>query len=226
MKSNNVKLTDYFPDVEICQGVQILGIKNIRIGQGTCIGQDVWLNVCNRNETINMVIGQYVLIGRRSVVNTVGHLEIGDFTTTGPNVYIGDADHNYQGAIDKPLLTAGVTEGRSIIIEENCWIAMNSAITGNVRIGRCSVLGANSVLNHDLPPFSVAAGNPARIVRMYDPVEEKWVVIKSITDTERVLENRQRKPLLQRQEYCQMLHEKGAFKIPEIYGGGTHMHLI
>jgi hypothetical protein len=82
------------------------------------------------------------------------------------------------------------------------------------------------VLNRDLPPFSVAAGNPARIVRIYDPIEEKWVVVKSITDTERVLENRQRKPLPQRQEYRQMLHEKEAFKIPEIYGGGNHMHLI
>jgi acetyltransferase-like isoleucine patch superfamily enzyme len=53
----------------------------------------------------------------------------------------------------------------SVTIEDNVWIGDKVTILPNVRIGEGSVIGANSVVTKDIPPFCVAAGNPAKIIR-------------------------------------------------------------
>lgn len=52
-----------------------------------------------------------------------------------------------------------------IIIEEDCWIGGHVSITRNVTIGKGIVIGANSVVTRDIPPYSVAGGTPARILK-------------------------------------------------------------
>ena len=52
-----------------------------------------------------------------------------------------------------------------IIIEDNVWIGENACILENVRIGKCSIIGANAVVTHDIPPYSVAVGVPAKVIK-------------------------------------------------------------
>src|SRR6185437_5392749 len=84
-----------------------------------------------------------------------------------PHLLIRDQD--LRAAID-PNLKA--THSRPITVEEDCWLGMNSVIMPGVTVGRGSIVGSNAVVTHDLPPYSVAVGAPARIIRKrldFDP---------------------------------------------------------
>ncbi len=54
---------------------------------------------------------------------------------------------------------------RPIILEDNCWLASNVVVCGGVTIGEGSVIGAGSVVTRDIPPHSLAVGNPCRVIR-------------------------------------------------------------
>lgn len=64
-----------------------------------------------------------------------------------------------------------------VIIDNNCWIGEHCSILPNVKIGRGSVVGANSVVTKDVPQFSIVAGVPAMIIKKYDHKRKKWVKI-------------------------------------------------
>lgn len=61
--------------------------------------------------------------------------------------------------------TTGPELGKSIVIEEDCWLGGNVIVLPGVTIGRGCTIGAGSVVTKNIPPFHVAAGNPARILR-------------------------------------------------------------
>jgi acetyltransferase-like isoleucine patch superfamily enzyme len=66
-----------------------------------------------------------------------------------------------------------------IRIEEGCWIGYGAAIVcgkGELVIGSNSVIGANAVVSRSIPPNSVVTGNPARVVKQFDPVKGEWVL--------------------------------------------------
>jgi acetyltransferase-like isoleucine patch superfamily enzyme len=71
-----------------------------------------------------------------------------------------------------------VTPGGKIRIEKNCWLGYGAVVlcgSGQVTIGRNSVIGANCVVTRSVPPYSIMAGNPAKLIKMYDPESKKWV---------------------------------------------------
>jgi acetyltransferase-like isoleucine patch superfamily enzyme len=202
--------------------VQVLGIKNISIGEGTCIGDSSWLNVCIRDHEIRMRIGHCVLVGRQAVISTAGYLEIGDYCVFAPRVYISDADHIY-AAPYQPILQQGATVGRSVIIEENCWLGINTVISGNLTVGRGSVIGANAVVTRDLPPFSVAVGNPAQIVKMFNPLTGIWERTRSKEDIDRIMEQRQEAGMPSREEFQRILRQNAVISMldPVLAGRGN-----
>ena len=56
-----------------------------------------------------------------------------------------------------------------VIIEDNCWIGANAILLPGITIGRCSEVGAGSVVTKNVPPYSVVAGVPARVIKTMDP---------------------------------------------------------
>lgn len=197
-----------FPDVAFGSLVQILGTKNTSIGKGSAIGDNCWLNVCIRDDQIRMRIGKGVLVGRGSVLSTAGQFELADYCLLAPQVYIADSDHIYED-IMSPIVTQGVTQGRKITVEENCWLGIHAVVTGHVTVGRGSVIAANCVVIRDVPPFSIVVGNPARIVKMYNPRTRTWERCSEPAEMERILQDRERHPLPTREEYRAILETKG-----------------
>lgn len=110
-------------------------------------------------------IGNNVSINRDVTIaaSTGGKIFINNNCLIGPYVLIRSADHCFED-ITKPIISQGHNPG-NIVIEEDCWIGGHVTITKNVTIGKGSVIGANSVVTRDIPQFSVAAGNPARVIR-------------------------------------------------------------
>ncbi len=62
----------------------------------------------------------------------------------------------------------------SVVIDDDTWIGTNAVIVGNVHIGKHCVIGANSVVNKDIPDYCVAVGAPARIIRKFNFSKKCW----------------------------------------------------
>ncbi len=125
--------------------------------------------------TINNGVGD-VIIGNNTRIglsNTIiGPVKIGNGIMFAQNIVVSGLNHSYQDISmsihDQPVTTA------EIIIEDEAWIAANSVIVAGVKIGKHSVVAAGSVITKDVPPYSIAAGNPARLIKQYNFETKQW----------------------------------------------------
>jgi UDP-3-O-[3-hydroxymyristoyl] glucosamine N-acyltransferase len=139
-----------------------------------------------------LVLKVHSLIERWAVVNTwhgdvileegatvgIGSIIIGPVvfaknTGCGQNCFISGQSHRYRD-ISISFRTQGF-EVSNVIIEEEVYIGSNCVILPGIRIGRNSVIGAGSVVTKNIPAFSVAVGNPARVIKHYDAETQSWV---------------------------------------------------
>ncbi len=137
-----------------------------------------------RRGLARMELGRWVHIGRRNAIRChEGFLRVGDKVVFGSDdcvtcyldvdigadcivadrVYIGDFDHGFSD-VSVPIRKQGIVAA-PVRIEDDCWIGEQASIMRGVIVGKGSVIGASAVVTHDVPPYSVAAGNPVRVVR-------------------------------------------------------------
>ena len=164
----------------ICFPVAALyGEAYIELGEGCIIGPYSSLSagvmpghVIDHSPVVR--IGDRVLIGKGSGI--VGHhtVEIGDDVFTGHHVYITDANHGYED-VSLPICKQ-FAPTRAVRIGSGSWLGHGTVVLPGADIGRNVAVGAGSVVTGALPDFSVAVGNPARVIRRY--VEgEGWVKV-------------------------------------------------
>lgn len=150
----------------------IVGKKYIEIGDHTIIGRHIQLTAWDLNNgskyVPKIVIGSHCQLGSYNHITAVNTIEIGNGVLTGKFVTISDNSHGKPGDdmdIDKsPVLRTVFSKG-PVFIEDNVWIGDKATILANVRIGRCSIIGANAVVTKDVPPYCIVGGNPAKIIR-------------------------------------------------------------
>lgn len=126
--------------------------------------------------TINNGVGD-VHIGNNSLIgmgNTIiGPITIGKDVIFAQNIVASALNHEYRDVNkpihEQPILTA------PIVVEDECWIAANAVITAGVTIGKHSVVAAGAVVTKSIPPYSVAVGNPAKVIKQYDFTRAEWV---------------------------------------------------
>jgi maltose O-acetyltransferase len=117
------------------------------------------------------VIGKDVYLPNDLKISDLGNrrnnIEIGDRASIGPGViFITDSGPNNSNLKKKyPLISD------NIIIEEDVWIGARVIILPGTHIGKCSIIGAGSVLNKEIPAYSVAIGMPAKIIKKLNPNE-------------------------------------------------------
>jgi acetyltransferase-like isoleucine patch superfamily enzyme len=152
----------------------------VSLGDRVSLMREVWLNIPDvslcRQPAI--VIEDGCGIGRRSVISARNQIHVGRNTILGPSALVMDHNHEFED-VNNPIGSQGMTAGGTIRIEEGCWIGFGAAIVcsqGQLVIGRNSVIGANSVVSRSIPPYSVVTGNPARIVKQFDPKKGEWIL--------------------------------------------------
>ncbi|QOY96378.1 sugar O-acetyltransferase [Massilia sp. UMI-21] len=106
----------------------------------------------------NIRLGSRVFVNFNCIVLDVAPVTIGDDTRIGPAVQIYTAEH----PLDPELRRSGLESGRPVTIGRNAWIGGGAIILPGVRIGDEAVVGAGSVVTHDVPDGARVAGNPAR----------------------------------------------------------------
>lgn len=158
----------------IDKSVHIIGLKNIRIGTNNIISDDTWLNVNDRTEgKIGIEIGNNCYIGKRNFFNSSAKITLKDYFMSGINCSLLGSDHLIDEPL-KPYIHTGTTNDTSIYIGTNVWFGANVTVIGDVKIGHGSIIGANSLVLKDIPPFSIAVGNPAKVIKRYNFENKKW----------------------------------------------------
>lgn len=128
-----------------------------RVGKG-CYYLDmiVWLN----GEFAEL--GDYVGFNYGVFVNAFGGLTIGDRSMLGPCSMIHTANHETDP--NKPLQEQGWVK-QPVTIGKDVWVGMGALILPGVTIGDGVIVGAGSVVTKDLPPYTVAVGNPCKVIK-------------------------------------------------------------
>ena len=109
----------------------------------------------------NIFIGHDVYINFGAVLLDCSRISIGSHVLIGPNVGMYSANHS----LDPDERAQGALIGGRITIGDKAWIAGDVKIMAGVTIGEGAVIGCGSVVTHDIPPRTLAAGNPCRVIR-------------------------------------------------------------
>jgi len=129
--------------------------------------------------TVNNGVGD-VIIGDRSKIGisnvVIGPIKIGNDCIFAQNIVLSGLNHGYEDVNispeDQPITAT------EIIVEDEVWIGANAVVVAGVTIGKHSVVAAGSVVTKDIPAFSVVGGNPAKILKQYNPEVKKWERIR------------------------------------------------
>lgn len=152
----------------------IEGAEHISLANNVYIGYKSYLAAKPLKEDLGCVlqIGAGTSIGRFNHIYATGQIIIGENVLTANNVYISDNLHGY-GDPDVPIMQQPVIQKRSVEIGSGSWLGHGVCVIG-VKIGRHCVVGANSVVTHDIPDHCVVVGVPAKIIRRYDHASRHW----------------------------------------------------
>ena len=115
--------------------------KNISFGENIFISNNVQILA---NEKSKVFLGNYVMIAH--------------------NVLIIGGNHNFERT-DIPMMLQGDGKQGDIVIEDDVWIGAGSIILTGITIGKGSIIGAGSVVTKNVPPYTIVAGNPAKVIK-------------------------------------------------------------
>lgn len=133
----------------------------LEVGAGTLLEPHVWITAPG-SARVRIGSGTFLNIG--VMVAAVARVEIGDHCMFANGCFVTDGNHRFDDP-DTPVPWQGFTTKGPVRVADNVWCGANVVITSGVTVGERCVIGANSVVTEDIPPFSIAAGAPARVVR-------------------------------------------------------------
>jgi len=148
------------------QGDALAALREGRldIGEGTLLEPHVWLTAPGEAR-IRIGAGTFLNIGVMVAAHEL--VEIGDHCMFANGCFVTDAAHRFDDP-DRPVTWQGFTTKGPTRIGDNVWCGANVVVTSGVTIGERCVIGANSVVTRDVPPYSIAAGAPAAVVKQVD----------------------------------------------------------
>jgi len=169
---------------KLARSVQVYGWESVRIGCNSMICDDSLLNAINSPPAeAKILIGDCCLIGRRNFLNAGTKLVFADFCLTGTDCHFLGADHAHDTPFI-PYLAAGNAADGEIVLGPNVWLGARVTILKNVRIGHGSIVGAASLVTADIPPFAMAVGSPARVLKRFCPRRNAWVAAAEFSTTD------------------------------------------
>lgn len=139
---------------------KINGAENIKIGVHSWCGRGTDIFV---GEQGRLVIGNNFQATARLCIECDADIRIDDNVLVAPNVYICNNKDNEEG----------------IMIGEGVWIGQNASILAGAYIGDHSIIGAGSVVKSKVPRYSIAVGNPAKVVKRWDFDKNDWIKVNS-----------------------------------------------
>jgi acetyltransferase-like isoleucine patch superfamily enzyme len=120
---------------------------------------------CINNAVGDVIIGDHTRIGLHNTI--IGPVTIGSHVNLAQGITVTALNHNFSDTT-RTIDQQGVSTN-TVTIADDCWIGANAVVLPGVTIGHHAVVAAGAVVTRDVPPYSVVAGVPARIVKTLDP---------------------------------------------------------
>ena len=133
----------------------------LEVGEHTLLEPGVWLTTADHGR---ITIGAGCFLNMGVMVAAHELVEIGDHCMFANGCFVSDASHRFDDPA-KPVPWQGFTAKGPTRIGDNCGFGVNVVVTSGVTIGDRCVVGANSVVTRDLPPHTIAAGSPAKVIK-------------------------------------------------------------
>ena len=175
---NRFLFGSYGKDVYIESGVVINRPRFVQVGNHVRIKRNTSINLHPRDKKskeILLFLGDHVIISEGCFISACNRLVIEENVGVSPNVMIID-NSRVLGNIGRPSKEQDLKIGY-VQIGADSWIAYGACILPNVTIGKHCIIGALSVVNKDIPPYSLAVGSPAKVVKRYDFDRGEWVKV-------------------------------------------------
>lgn len=163
---------------------QIRGRKHIHIGNHFTSGKHLWLEAVTeyRGKKLNpqIIIKDDVSFCDFNHIGATHYIEIGNHVLFGSKCYVTDHNHGIysgdgtQSNPDIPPAERPLTSDKKVIIEDNVWLGDNVTVLPGVTIGKGSIIGSNAVVSKSIPPYSIAVGIPARVIKQWNQENQRW----------------------------------------------------
>lgn len=177
----------YFPNARLIRlPIQVRGKQFMQVGSQFTTGKYCRLEALGDNTRIGkrkimLRIGNNVQINDNVHIAAAGSLSIGNNVLIASKVFISDHNHgNYKNndliPQDSPL-TIPIKRAlmiKPVVIENNVWIGEFVSILPGVTIGEGSIIGTMSVVNNNIPPYCIAVGSPAQVIKKYNFKSQEW----------------------------------------------------
>jgi acetyltransferase-like isoleucine patch superfamily enzyme len=141
--------------------LEMLREGRLEIGPHVLFEPGVWLTA---EAPGRIRIGEGTFLNIAVMVAAVQLVEIGSHCMLANGCFVTDGNHRFDDP-DRPVTWQGFSSKGPTRIGDNVWLGANVVVTSGVTIGERCVIGANSVVTQDIPPFSIAAGAPAKVLR-------------------------------------------------------------
>lgn len=162
--------------------VEIKNPQCISIGKNVQVQPYTWLcamvNDLPRKNVFNpsIEVGNGTVIGRFAHITISNQLIIEENVLITEGVLISDTLHQYED-IHVPIIKQPMGSLGPIILGTGSWICNGARVFGKVRIGKHSVVGANTYVDKDVPDYCIVAGLPPRIIKRYDFEKNQWIKV-------------------------------------------------
>lgn len=131
--------------------------RQFRLGRYSVIES----GACINNAVGDVIIGDYTRVGLHNTI--IGPVNIGHHVNLAQGITVTALNHNFEDS-EKKIDEQGVCT-TPVVIEDDVWIGANAVILPGVRVGTHSVVAAGAVVTKDVPPHSIVAGIPAKIIK-------------------------------------------------------------
>lgn len=147
---------------------------NVRIGNDTRLSFYDSFNGQKLNP--DLTFGKNVYIGNRFTVLCADIVSIGENVLIASDVLITSENHGMDAENELPYSKQSLVTNK-VVIENNVWIGEKVTILPGVTIGMRSIIGAGSVVTKDIPPYTIAVGSPAKVVKKYNFEIHDWISV-------------------------------------------------
>jgi len=163
-------------DCKVGIGFSVSGNQYISIGDNFRAGKNVIIDAfdsyLDQTFTPNIFIGNNVTITDNCYISCANNIIINDGVLIGVNTFITDNFHGNSGIEEIDIIPSkrNLSSKGPVIIGKNVWIGRNVCIMPGIKVGFGAIIGANAVVTKDIPPYAIAGGVPAKVIKYrYEP---------------------------------------------------------
>jgi lipopolysaccharide O-acetyltransferase len=174
-------------DVNVNRYPFVRGRERIEVGKNFRAGKHLHIEIIKEfnGKTYNgtLKVKDNVMMHHFIHIGVANYVEMGNNVLMASYIYISDHNHGfYKRNQQSNPMTAPIrrilTYDKPVVIGDNAWIGEMVTILPGVSIGEGSIIGGGAVVTKSIPPYSIAVGNPAKVVKQFDFKKEQWVRVK------------------------------------------------